>query len=109
MPSFTGDHRHETVLWIFQLGDCKVDDLLLDGLAFFVTSVEMIGKPARFIGVACVKELNHRTRRIHSAGGINSWAESKSDIVCCHALAISATGNVDQSAQTSVRDVGEVL
>src|SRR5215213_10537425 len=109
MPSFSRYHCDETVLWIFQLGDSKVDDLLLDSLAFLVAGVEMVGKPARLIGVAGIKELNHRARCVHTTGSVNSWAESKSEIVCCHALAVSATGKVDQCAQPGVRNVGEVL
>src|SRR5690242_12559463 len=92
MPSLTRNHRDVTIRRIFQLRDRKIDDLLLHCLAFLITSVEMIREPARFIGVARIKELNHGTGRVHASGGVNSWPKPEPEIVCCHARAVSATG-----------------
>ncbi len=56
----------------------------------------MIRKPARLVRVARIKELNHGAGRVHASGSVYPWPEPKPEIVCCHALAVSATGNVDQ-------------
>src|SRR5512145_1755338 len=96
MPSFARDYCDVAVLRIFQLGDSEVDDLLLHSLTFRVSRVEMICESPRLIRVARVKKLDHRSRRIHSPGSVDTWSQSETKIVCCHALAISATGNVDQ-------------
>ena len=46
---------------------------------------------------------------VHAAGGVYSWPKPEPEIVCCHALAISATGNIDQRTQTGVSDAGQIL
>src|ERR1041385_3281992 len=109
MPPFTGNHRDVTVFWIFQLGNSEIDDLLLHCLALFVARVEMIREPARFVRVASIKELDYRASGVHATGGVYTWTKSKTQIVCCHALAVSATGNVDQRTQTRVSDLRQIL
>src|SRR5690349_16619103 len=109
MPALTGDHRDVTVLRIFQLGDSEIDDLLLHRLALLVARVEMVRETARLFGIARIKELDHGTGRIHASGSVDSWPKPESEIVCCHALAVSATGYVDQRAQTGIRDAGQIL
>src|SRR4051812_34618892 len=96
MPSLAGDHRDVRLVRIFQLRDSKVDDLLLHRLAFLVTRVEMVRETARLVRVASIKELDHRASRIHAPGGVDPWPKPEPEIVCCHALAVSATGYVDQ-------------
>src|ERR1044071_5507020 len=109
MPTLTRDHRNVTIRRIFQLGDSQIDDLLLHGLALLVTRVEVVREPSCLVGVASIKELNHRAGRIHTPGGVYPWPKPEAEIVCCHARAISATGYVDQRAQTGIRDARQIL
>src|SRR5215216_569907 len=69
----------------------------------------MVREPARFAGIASIKELDHGARRVHSSGSVDAWAKPEPQIVCCHALAVSATGYVDQRTQTWIGDARQVL
>src|SRR5215216_3727454 len=69
----------------------------------------MVREPARFAGIASIKELDHGARRVHSSGSVDAWAKPEPQIVCCHALAVSATGYVDQRAQTWIGNPRQVL
>src|SRR5688572_22737946 len=109
MPSFTGNHCDEGVARIFKLGDSEIDDLLLHSLAFLVARIEMIRKTASLIGIASIKELNDGASRVHSSGSVDAWSEPETKIVCCHALAVTATSHVDEGTQTGVRDTRQIL
>ena len=69
----------------------------------------MFGEPSCFSGIAGIKEFNYRAGRVHATGGVNPRSEPKTEIVCCHALAVSATGHIDQRAQSGIRRLGEIL
>src|SRR5215217_1637647 len=109
MPALPCDHRNVRILRILQLRDSEIDNLLLHRLAFLVTRVEMVRETARLVRVASIKELDYRAGRVHASGGVDSWPKPEPEIVCCHALAVSATGYVDQRAQTRINDTGEIL
>src|SRR2546423_448057 len=96
MPALARDHRNVRVLSLLYLRDREIDDLLLHYLPLFVASVKMVCEPPCFLGIARIKELDDCARRIHASGGVDAWSESKSEIVCCHALAVSATGDAHQ-------------
>src|ERR1041384_1359275 len=109
MPSVTRNHRDVTILRILQLRDREIDDLLLHRLALLIAGVEMVRESSRFVGVARIKELDHCTGCVHAPGGVYSWPKPEPEIVCCHARAVSATGYIDQRAQTGMGDAGQIL
>src|ERR1051325_2589047 len=109
MPTLARNYRNVTVLGILHFGNSEIDDLLLHCLSLFIARVEMLRKQARLVCVASIKELYDGTRRVHSSGSIDAWAKPEPEIVCCHALAVSATGNVDQRAQTGIGNPFQVL
>src|SRR6266480_5275198 len=102
MPPFAGDNRHMSIGFsagaLSQFGDCQINDLLLHFLSFLIASVEMLRKPSGLLPVSCIEELNHGSCCVHSACRVYPGAQPKTEIVCCHALAISATGNLDQGS-----------
>src|SRR5688500_8452940 len=109
MPSFTGNHCDERVARIFYLGNSKIDDLLLRSLAFSVPRMAMVGRPASLFGIASIKELNHGAGCGHSSGSVDARPEPETKIVCCHALAVAATSDVDEGTQTRVSNTRQIL
>src|SRR5687767_11959197 len=109
MPSFAGNHCDKGVARIFYLGDSEIDDLLLHSLAFLVARIEMVRKTARLIRIASIKELNHGAGCVQSPGSVDARPEPEAKIVCCHALAVAATSDVDERTQTGVRNTRQIL
>ena len=102
MPPFAGDNRHMSISFptgaVSQLGDCQINDLLLHFLSFLIASIEMLRKPPGFPPVSCIKELDYGSSRVHSACCVYPGSQAETEIVCCHALAVSATSNLDQGS-----------
>src|SRR6185369_4465862 len=104
MPTLTCDNSNmgTRLSVVRQLRNSQIDDLLLNDLTLLIASIQMYCQSARFFRVTSVKQLNDCLRRIHASSGIDSGSQAKTQIVCCHALAISATSHLHQCAQTRI-------
>src|SRR5687768_7043315 len=97
MPTFARDDSHERILGsVVKFFYRQIDDLLLNSLAFLVSRVEVFSEMPRNGRIACIKELDYGFRRVHAAGSVNPRSEPETEIVCCHALAVSATGHINE-------------
>ena len=59
----------------------------------------MFSQPARFFFFFRIEEFDHRAGGVHAAGGIDSWADAKAEIVGSHFSVFATTCNFNQSSQ----------
>src|SRR5258705_7694145 len=113
MPALAGDNRYVGIdllsRFISELGDGQIEDLLLHRLSLLVSRVQMFRQPASLNMIASIKELDYGTGCVHPPGRIYARPKPESQVVCCHALAISATSYLDQGAEPGIRSFGQVF
>src|SRR5258705_1952351 len=113
IPALAGNNRYVGIdllnRFISELGDGQIEDLLLDRFTLLVSRVQMFGQPASLNMIASIKELDYGTRCVHPPGRIYARPKPEPQVVCCHALAISATSYLDQGTEPGIRSFGQVF
>src|SRR5258705_5225038 len=113
MPALAGDNRYVGIDLLSrfnsELGDGQIEDLLLHRFTLLVSGVQMFGQTASLNMIASIKELDYGARRVHPPGRIYARPKPEPEIVCCHALAISATSHLDQGTEPGIRSFGQVF